>query len=1372
MTSRFRGMLWSLASIAAAASMLLAVSTTALADDPIPTLPDAPTTSTQTPNSGQSAAPDATSANTSSLQSTTTVDATTSSNAPQNDANSDTSQTPAATVDAECAPAKWQVLKACIEGATGDTLVTITAPITVAKGDSIAIDGKNITLTSTIPANEKGERPSALSLVDGDNVDSLFTVSNSGSLTIGKDATDASFVYSGTEDKPLTRRFATVNDDKSSFTVNNGAFRYLRVSDSAGTFGQNTTTAAVAVNQGGAIVVNNGTFSNNTTETQFLTGLFSQSAGSLTINNGTFKGNKGVRGSIISVPAVDEKTTIDIHGGTFENNSTAFAGGVIMQNSHAGVMTISGGTFTGNSSGTRGGVVHNNGTMTVSGGTFTGNKAYGQGGGVISEEGGAKLSVVPSGDNTVTFSNNGQTFKDDVLNECYINKGANDDCNKGNQNYGGGVIWAGPKDDSYPRVNIQGNVVFDSNYSNAWGYMLGGGAIFMAGELWIQNDARGNKPRFVNNYAGVRQREVKEDGTIKTALRGGAGGAIFLQEGKMSENNTKSTSMAYIMGGDFENNTSGYLGGAVYTESHSITYVAKAVAYGNTAGHFGGGLWLCPSGTGTASKGGNIALFDNEVDKSIDPNVKANDGKYPNDVPYTGTGLTQWDNDGTTEGNKRIHGKIDGTGTEAGDDFAIMNPMWKGEITKTDFQLMDTWFTDRVNSAVDWYEDGTPVKGASGFQDYFQDPDIVTNVNGWHHGDGGGTNLAVTMNGTRYKDAKTPTKVDIDTKTHTHTIKLTRTMDANKGLTTGYALKAVVKGNTKAEQEQAKNAAKSAAAITFTGNAARLSGGAFATNGDVKFSTPWTASWTKTDDNTDTSKRVQLAGSEWLISTTDDGDASKGMLGGPYDSAFYPSMCAVDDSGVLTEAGKVAWEAGTCWKEEKSSKNGTTTTVRTAIIKDNTASDKGTPDNYAYNGFDNNPDGGGFDINNLANGTYTITERKAPTGYTPNTTADGKSVEYAFTIADAQAQWNNGSGNATTLDKDITNTALKGVSWGKIDADTRDKVTGSVWQVTLIKDKDGKDVANATPHMIDDCVDAADTAEKDNKCAVKNKDKVFADKDGTDAAGMFNISVDVPGTYKLQEVTAPEGYWQPASNKSYQFTVKANDDSAVKIYESDGKTEVKDNNIVNQRPTVAWSKVASDNDGLLYGSEWTIRGPLTKNADGTFAEVSGKTITAAVTDCSSTNGWCATQSNNLDGTDGTDKTYQDIDEAKGKLRVAGLAPAPSEKTGETTEYWYELTETKAPSGFVLAKTTYTFSVGYRQPTASIRISAPTDASLPVKHDATTGPNAIQNVRAVAELPFTGGTDARDWLLIGGGIGLAGALVLALINEYRKRRGLA
>ncbi|MBT1174217.1 hypothetical protein JS530_01595 [Bifidobacterium sp. LC6] len=1276
---RVKAMVWAVCAIVLAAAMLFVCSTPAVAEDSTQgtTAGTGTESSTQT-TQGQSGKTDASGSSTdagTSSDSTGDSDSSQAANGNNGAVNSssanDTNNAPAAAADGECAAvADWDTLVRCVTtDRPADGMVAINAAITA------PADSGSTTLSGDVTLTAAASLDSVLTATSAG--DPLFTVDGNHTLTIGKSANDASFSY-----KNSKRSLAGVKTN-GTLTINNGTFDNI-----------NTLT-----NYGNGSVVNN-------------------NGGTVTINGGTFSNNSAVSGGVLYQ---NNGSTTAINGGTFTNNVAGSKGGVIHSN---GTLTIAHGTFTGNvAKGVAfneggGAISQDQGSTTITGGDFTGNKTVGKanyGGGAI---------LMTSGTMTITggtFTGNKQTFEDADGNSIpCTNDALSPDTSPCLSRANGQFIHAGggairiTGGAAKSTLIIRGGVTFSQNYSRAYGWGTGGGAIYVEGKLFVYNDSRGVKPKFDHNWAGIYDTQYVKDANGKEQVpKGGAGGAIFLQDGG---------SEAYLMGGSFTNNSSGYLGGAIYTEERSTTYVAKAVAHNNTAGHFGGGLWLCPSGVGETSKGGNIALFDNEVDKSIDPNPE---NQNPADV--NGVNGTKAD------------------GTEAGDDFAIMNPYHKlnSGVQQSSFVLMDTWFTDRTETAVTWYRDGIPVRDASGYDDHYQNAEHKWNATA-------GTNIAVTKSDGRYagqNDAKIDNLVD-----HMKNLTLgwnSSTADFNDR---GIALKAEVTG-TAEEQAAKKSAAITAAAVEISGNKARLSGGGFGTNGNVKFSTPYTASWTKVDSKTDT----KIGGATWTLTTTGTGATKEAALasstlGGPFNTDFTPSMCAAG------ETGETAWENGTCWKQEAVEANGQWTVTNSMRIIDNQGGD-------SYLGVDNNPDAGGFDINNLHNGTYTLTETSAPTGYAPETNADGSAKTYTFTVNNAQAQWNNDSRD-TTVDKEISNTRLKGVSWGKIDADSATALGGSAWTVTQIN-KDGSAIDGAQPHEVTDCVDSTDPNNPVN-CEADNKNKPFADTDGT--AGKFNIIVDkAKATYKLVEKTSPSGYWMPTESTWYRFfSVDANSDDKVQIYKSDGTTEVPNNDITNTLPNVAWSKVAKDNtDELLSGSKWTLYGPLDSNGDPVRVNGQSIAVIAKVVDCESENNYCDTQSNDLTGgADGKgDKTYADVDRAAGQLKVKGLA-IPSDAS---TEYTYELTETKAPQGYVLSRAKYQFTVGYALPDAAVGvckqpITGTTGACTPVSG------NKIINVRAVAALPLTGGT-ARDWLLIGGLLIAGAGLLTVLMKEYRKRNGI-
>ena len=849
---------------------------------------------------------------------------------------------------------------------------------------------------------------------------------------------------------------------------------------------------------------------------------------------------------------------------------------------------------------------------------------------------------------------------------------------------------------------------------------------------------------------------------------GGAGGAIFLQDGG---------SVAYLMGGSFTNNSAGYLGGAIYTEENSTTYIAKAATYENIAGHFGGGLWLCPSGSGVASKGGNIALFDNRVDKSIDPNTGNQD-------PANLTGAD---------------------GTEAGADFAIMNPYHKKH-GDTSFMLMDTWFTDRTESAVTWYRDGIPVQNASGYDDSYQNPQKQD----WAGVGGVGSNLAVTKSGGRYKEQ---TNVKIEDTAYTDHIKNltlgwvgTNHSSSAEFKDRGVALKAIVKGKTPKEQESRKSAAKSAAAVEISGNKARLSGGGFGTNGNVLFSTPFTASWSKVDSK-DTSK--ELSGSQWDLSATTpststsgtfsgtgatEGEAIKSAIkqfneknentpvAGPFNVDFSPTLCPVttdsaDKSKKLYEEG---YTDGHCWKQtfdeymaQKKSNVWTvtfTSITLSAVITDNSSNDKG---GAAYTGvFDNNPDGGGFDLNNLAPGTYTLTERTTPTGYELNTNT------YQFKITNGSAKWqeldNDGkpSGGFTETDTAIPDKALPGVSWSKTDADTGALLPDSEWTVTKYQ-KDGETLETKSRWIVQDCVHLTD---KDIDCSTqaKNSGEYLGDHDN--AAGKFNITGLQSGKYRLTESVAPEGYWDPQGDV-YEFTIKDANTPVQLTKVGGGATDETVTAITNKLPQISWKKVDKTSLDIITDSEtktgWTVTGPVAVLVDGDAStdtpELDLQSETVSVTDCQSKDDAdasvrCSTQKTGKQEGESGNWYYNDLDNAAGQLKISGLQRPTAEQAAKSIRYRYVLKETKAPDGYMKSDKEYVFTIGATESQSNLTLDN-TECSTTVG-----GTNCIPNTKLIAALPFTGGRSGLDWLLLGGGIALAAALA-ALATGRVKRHEL-
>lgn len=811
-----------------------------------------------------------------------------------------------------------------------------------------------------------------------------------------------------------------------------------------------------------------------------------------------------------------------------------------------------------------------------------------------------------------------------------------------NTSVSGGAIY------STGSLTVQGKTAFINNRATADPRFLnkfnvGGGAIWAKGNLRVKSDGT-NSPTFTGNQA-----LVQVPGQNGLLGKGGAGGAIFLDE----------YSLAYLTGGDFTNNLSGYLGGAVYTEDKSTTYVGKAVAYGNKAGHFGGGLWFCPSGMSTASEGGNIALYDNHVDPSIDGN--------PDNAP-------------TDEGNQT---------TYAGADFAIMNPGFKwdhyhqyGAKADNEFLLLDTWFTDRGDKAVTWIRDNVPLRGSSGYYD------------SWLPG------TTASQGRNAFLSTKTSDSDTTDySKTYPFKLQLSAAQTGTPWISTGVALKAT---NV---SEQDKKDADSKAQLHLTGNQARLSGGAFGSNGVVILDTPYTMNWDKVESKTSkdqTGKDVTVAdptthvktASVWTLSTT---------LSSPYnDEDMRPTECRVEESKLPND----------CWHHP-----GDDPTTWTVDVLDNGRRD-------------NDPNTGAFSIENLAVGTYTLTEKTPPLGY------DGTKNVYQFTVKETPeggmpipptleyAPDGQKDDNGPLSDNAIGNKGIKGfLMWSKIDED-KTPIAGSEWKIER----------NKTVAVYSTVTDCSPENNQDATCAL----------DADDRAGYFQLDISDQSKwpdddYTLTEIKAPADHWLPV-DAVYSFTISTTtvDGKSTRTVAWTGNNV--NGEFVNESYGVRWMKISDDSDKTpLAESQWQLK--YTKTSNG---QPPSGTLSWSVADCDHTS--CKTPVGGL----------PDKNNADGEFKVTGL------KAGT-----YELTETTPPAGYNKSGKTYTFTIDTGQHTiADVKISVENEPNSELTD------NAIVNSKTpISQLPFTGGRSGLDWFIIGGGLALAAAAAGLVTGKARRREEL-
>lgn len=587
---------------------------------------------------------------------------------------------------------------------------------------------------------------------------------------------------------------------------------------------------------------------------------------------------------------------------------------------------------------------------------------------------------------------------------------------------GGGALWVKGS------LSVNG-ATFTNNASDPdGGWHCGGGAIFLSGLAKngsIDGQAKStltiSKATFTGNEA--KYAHDKNGGQ-------GDGGAIFL--------GWNSTMILQGRQGDvtFTGNKAARLGGAIYTEETTVTYMANAFATSNTAGHFGGGLWLCPSGQGIASKGGNMIAVNNRANTDTD--------RYANGTTY--------ENDARKEP----------TSGAAGDDFAIMSPTKSG--ISNSYELSNTgWDADSDKQVVRWYQDGTLTKytdglGLDSILDGQDSKGLSVADDSQRYAEGAEEYPAGTINSENVSGKKDSAGVAQCAGNTEACVK-----------NVGTALKAVMDAST-ARQYQSK------ATVRFTDNHADSSGGAFGTNGAIVFANPYNAAWRKVDAKDGAAQTAQngsrntyvnaLAGSTWTLSIKQSQITSavaQGqtvyMTANGEPTPYFSADINAANCGLMRGSG----QSGLCWASDGNTDDPTWT----AVIQDNT-------------GYDKNPADGEFSLANLAGGTFTLTETEAPEGYYLSTKTytftTGETAGIPTVKVDGKDTLGKSASGISQIDDGTKPTS---VTWNKVDAQSNDKLGGSTWQL-LKKNDDGYAVVNGYD-SIADCTsgDCAASQDKD-----------------------------------------------------------------------------------------------------------------------------------------------------------------------------------------------------------------------------------------------------------------------------------------------------
>ena len=271
----------------------------------------------------------------------------------------------------------------------------------------------------------------------------------------------------------------------------------------------------------------------------------------------------------------------------------------------------------------------------------------------------------------------------------------------------------------------------------------------------------------------------------------------------------------------------------------------------------------------------------------------------------------------------------------------------------------------------------------------------------------------------------------------------------------------------------------------------------------------------------------------------------------------------------------------------------------------------------------------------------------------------------------------------------VHNTAQPGqLTWTKVD-ETGNPLPGATFTLTSPKLPGGK-------IEVPDCIDTG---------------KVFCYPDEDNRAGYFRVSRLTWGEYSLTETKAPTGY-----QASTETLTKTLDGSAPLQFRYGGFLPTLDlGQVTNARiqGTVTWTKTDETNHPLK-GSQWSLT-PL--DQDGHPITNQARTITDCITTCP--------------------KDSLDTDTSPGAFKLTNL-----------TQGTYQLTETKAPTGYTLEAAPHTITI--------------TTAGQLVELG-----NITNRKSAVPTIPLTGGTAAQRYLIAGAA--LLAITALAMTIQARKRR---